>query len=169
MDFSGHSIISQHLPMRYRTLTSRGADDFSVPSGRWTVTVVVALGSLPRRAKPINSENVVFYHDRDGAPGSVIARFNDIIPLDPGSGRQRIPLTSGVTLGAGTYWVSVQVTKPYSYWLWKTTSDANGASAKWKNPLDGFGSGCTDWSDVGRCGVTEGPGFMFVLRGTASY
>ena len=50
---------------------------------------------------------------------------------------------TGVTLTAGTYWISAQVVRPVSsgQWYWYTSSTTNGAHAMFHNPGGGFGVG----------------------------
>jgi len=50
---------------------------------------------------------------------------------------------TGVTLGAGTYWISAQVVRPLSgsQWFWYASTTTNGAHALFQNPNGGFGVG----------------------------
>jgi hypothetical protein len=50
---------------------------------------------------------------------------------------------TGVTLGAGTYWISAQVVRPLSggQWYWYSSSTTNGAHAMFHNPGGGFNVG----------------------------
>ena len=51
---------------------------------------------------------------------------------------------AGITLGAGTYWLSAQVVRSFSegdQWFWRASETVNGAHAMWHNPGGGFGHG----------------------------
>lgn len=51
---------------------------------------------------------------------------------------------TGITLGAGTYWISAQVVRPIEpggQWFWNTSNTINGAQALWQNPGGSFGYG----------------------------
>lgn len=51
---------------------------------------------------------------------------------------------TGITLGAGTYWVAAQVVRPYNpggQWYWRNSATMNGAHAMWHNPGGAFGLG----------------------------
>ena len=54
-----------------------------------------------------------------------------------------------VSLGAGTYWVSVQANQnliPQGQWGWRDRSVQSNTNASWQNPGNGFGTGCTTWA-----------------------
>ena len=121
---------------------------------------------------PAASINVVIYNDNgDGSPGSVVASLPGLSYTDnTGIGSFTIPLGSPVTVGAGTYWVAVQPNMDFSAggeWGWEgRTVQANNAGV-WRNPADGFGTGCTDWTNKETCIVAgEGPDQVFRLSGT---
>jgi hypothetical protein len=51
---------------------------------------------------------------------------------------------TGITLGAGTYWISAQVVRPLEpggQWFWSPSNTMNGAQALWQNPGGAFGLG----------------------------
>ena len=59
-----------------------------------------------------------------------------------------IPLNTEVSLGPGTYWVSVQANQnliPQGQWGWKNRTVQTNMNASWQNPNNGFGTGCTTW------------------------
>lgn len=164
---AGNGIVSQHFARDSNFYTSRGADDFTIGSGSWKIREVDVTG-LYRDDDRATSENVAFYVDKDGLPGAVLARFDRVVGNGNGSGSFNIPLGNGITLPAGTYWVSVQINEPEGFWVWETTSQQHGAAAAWKNPRGGFGSGCRQFADMQDCvgDLGEGPDFMFLLQGS---
>jgi MYXO-CTERM domain-containing protein len=52
---------------------------------------------------------------------------------------------TGVSLGAGTYWLTAYVERPFAgggQWFWNESSDpVSGSESFWHNPLGGFGAG----------------------------
>jgi hypothetical protein len=70
----------------------------------------------------------------------------------------------GVTLAAGTYWVSAYVVRPDAAgeWSWNVRLPIGGSQARWHNPGGGFGFGT---SPVPLGDVLEEADLMFILRG----
>jgi hypothetical protein len=163
---------SQNLGDR-PTLSSQGADDFTVPAGfKWRVTSVTATGQYYSCGPcgPATSETVTFYKNtKTGHPGRV--KNTQTVTGTDSSGSFVIPLT-GFTLPAGVYWVSVAANMNYSpggLWGWETRSVLSGAQARWRNPGGGWGSKCIGWRVMQTCfkAATPGPDFMFSLSGRA--
>ena len=51
---------------------------------------------------------------------------------------------TGITLAAGTYWISAQVERNFDLggqWFWRLSNTMNGAQAMWHNPGGAFGNG----------------------------
>jgi hypothetical protein len=155
---------------------SQGADDFVVPpNASWSIdTVFVAgvygLGGVP----PIPNVDVYFYADAAGLPGTQVYSALAVVPSEV-SGDLTISLPSPAVLGEGTYWVSVIANLNFGtqgQWFWSTRTVANGNPYAWRNPGNGFGSGCTSWG-VGAtgCGVGGGvePDSLFRLDGTPTF
>ena len=83
--------------------------------------------------------------------------------IDNGTGSFVIQLASAVTLREGRqYWVSVQVNMDFGVggeWGWETRNTKNGRPAAWRNPGDGFGTGCTTYAVESVC-IGGGPDHM---------
>ena len=55
---------------------------------------------------------------------------------------------------------------PFSQWFWAENSERAGALSMYRNPGDGFGTGCTTWGVMTTClPFGEGPDLMFSLGG----
>ncbi len=150
---------------------NRGADDFTVPSGTWTINEIDVTGRYVTKSGPANSENVMFYEDANGSPGTLVTRIRSVGTED-GTGSFTIPLgDSGVTLAAGTYWVSVQIRINFDHhgsWYWATTSP-HGSQATWRNPKKGWSRKCHAYTPVDTCfRNTPVSDFMFALQGTST-
>jgi len=140
-------------------LTSIAADDFIVPSGDdWAVHYVNTAGFyFQYSGVPVSSMNVTFYADNNGIPGTILFNYPGITTFNelPISGNEgvylyEISLPAPVTLSAGHYWMSVQavsdftVTGQWGFYTHEALVIEN--QFHWKNPLDGFGLGYTDWT-----------------------
>ena len=164
---AGDGIVSDHAGRDYVDFTTRGADDFTIHSGSWAIREIDVTG-LYRFDETVTSENVAFYADKNGLPGAVIAQFDKVKGNGDGTGSFNVPLGNGIILPAGHYWVSLQVNDKNAFWVWETTSELHGTPAAWKNPRDGFKTGCREFADMQNCvgELGEGPDFMFLLQGS---
>lgn len=159
----GDAFPSQEFGGEFVAFTSMGADDFVVPTGEtWAVSSVRVLGTYSEDGGPAEFLNVAFYADEGGVPGEPVASFEDPPFVDgTGEGDFIIALPSDVLLETGTYWVSVQVDMDVSeggqwFWVRQATETAIGAEVHWRNPEDGFETGCVDWSPLAGCDAGGG-------------
>jgi hypothetical protein len=150
----------------------QAADDFIVPGGQsWSVNEVDVLGYYDLGGGPAASVNVYFYLDSSSLPGApVVTQTNLSFSGGNPEGSLLIP-TAPVTLRPGHYWVSVQVNQDYDtlgQWLWADRAVQSNSPAAWRNPGDGFDTGCLDWDWRGTgCGGNEdSPDQVFRLLGT---
>jgi hypothetical protein len=147
---------------------AEAADDFTVPGGsRWILTGITATGVYFNGFGPADYEKVVIYADAGGMPGAVVYARKWQARDTAGSFTFPVP---DVRLASGTYWVSLQAVMAFASggeWGWETRTVQSGDAAMWRNPGDGFASGCTDWGNMVDCiGPSgEGPDFMFAVYG----
>lgn len=166
-------IVSQRFGPTYHVDSSRGADDFTVPEGdSWTIDEVDVIGFYALKP-PAAAEVVWIYADNGGRPGTVLARVVHQGDSGNGEGSFKISLAdTPVTLSSGVYWVSVRATASQGrdpFWVWLTTEDLHGTPAVWRNPLNGWETGCTTFKPMKHCsGGVVGPDFLFALKGTSS-
>jgi hypothetical protein len=163
-------ISSQRFEPEYADLTTRGVDDFTL-SGLCVVRSVDVAGTYFSHTGPPDSESVVVYADGGGRPGAVIARQTLVDGDVTSKGSFHLVLTRAVRLDPGTFWISVRANMWFSrggLWGWETTSDQHGTGAMWKNPGDGFATGCTTYMDMLTClgDVDQGPDFIFSVNKT---
>jgi hypothetical protein len=164
---TGRAVVSQNFEPEFNVYDNRGADDFTLLR-RCTIATVEVIGTYFDGIGGADSVDVKFYADGGGTPGALLEHRKNLGYSDPtGTGSFTIPLAVPVPLKAGTYWVSVRANIDFStrgQWGWSTVGMAKGSHAKWKNPGDGFGTGCVTYGDLKTCvPVDEGPDFAFAL------
>jgi hypothetical protein len=171
-DSQGYADISQNFESTFDVYDSQGSDDFTVPEGaKWSIKEVDVTGLYFNGTGLADSVNVYFYKDKNGHPGKLVASAEGIDAGDDGFGNFAISLPKkSATLKSGHYWVSVQVNMSFSTgqgeWGWATRTTQAGDPAQWQDPGDGFGTGCTSWSEEQTClGGVGGIDHMFTLRG----
>lgn len=172
-DDNGIGIVSQNFESTFDAYDAQGADDFTVPSGfKWKVSEVDVTGVYFNGSGPATSVHVTIYKSKNGAPGeSAIVSDQDGITGNFSSGSFAITLPTKVTLKPGKYWVSVQANMDFGVggeWGWETSNTLKKVADMWKNPGDGFATGCTSYTDLLTCIPSgEGPSYMFALKGKA--
>jgi hypothetical protein len=165
---NGVSVVSQHFETRFLSFDSQGVDDFKVDT-KAVVTKVQVDGAYFSGTGPANSIHVTFYKNAAGAPGTVVQDIPHAPYTDTtGTGNFLIRIPR-FTLKKGTYWLSVFVNMPFltrGQWGWSTNNNVRRNDSLWRNPGDGFGSGCTSWHKTLGCILAgEGGDFAFALLG----
>ncbi len=146
------------------TLSAEAADNFVVPGGETWNVAEVDIRSPVGFALPI-SFTVNFYLDNgSGLPGTQVYTANGLAVV--GNPDYIITLTTPAVLTSGTYWVSAIGTISGFNWYWEGRSvTSNTFSTAWRNPLNGYGTGCTDWAVLTNCIGINWPDQMFRLVG----
>ena len=137
---------------------AEAADDFQVtdPEG-WTI------GQFNFGIFVVASEPMVDIRvcpDDNGQPGEpALCSYNGIGTTVHGGNlnQLRVPLPTPCVLGQGRYWVSL-VRSDGSGMRWNAGTPNPfpppfilGAHGHWRNPGNGYETGCTDWSDITTC------------------
>jgi hypothetical protein len=159
---------SQNVEPPYDSYDSEAADDFIVPAGRtWSISQVLVEGSY-KAAWGVASVNVRIYADATGLPGTEVYSALAVAALGTSSGDFKVTLPSQANLGPGHYWLSVQANQGGGEWHWSMHQALSNAASAFRNPGDGFFTGCTTWQTrPTTCGMaTSWPDQVFVLRGT---
>ncbi len=171
---SGAAYVSQKFDSAHSTYDDQIADDFTVPAGKtWTVSEVDVVGGYSSPGGPAKSENVFIYKaTAKGLPKLKVMEFDKVKGKDT-SGSFAITLPQSVKLAPGTYFVSVQVNMSYAtggLWGWEDTagSPTFGSPAAFKNPQNGFQTGCTKWTALNKCEAVGGADMIFKLLGQSS-
>lgn len=157
----------------YAAYSAEGADDFVVTDASgWTVTGFVfgAFGSGGGTPPPTIALNV--YDDGGSTPGTTAeCSYTGLPATYTGSPTFQIAVTlpSNCVLSQGTHWVSWAFeSNGGGFGFWQQTLALHGQGGVWRNPLDGFGTGCSDWSPFSSCGLSNvgSQDFSFVILGT---
>ncbi len=160
---TGDALTSQNFESDFDVYDAMGADNFTLRN-KCNASSIVVVGQYYNGIGPADSENVTFYANDHGAPGDVISA-QTVAGVDNGLGSFTIPLDP-IHLAPGRYWVSVQVNMDLTVggqWGWENTANQAGKPALWQNPGDGFGTGCTTWSNLETCLGAPGPDLMFAV------
>lgn len=173
---SPQSINSQDFNDANNAFDAMAADDFVVPAGEtWKVEATLARG-FKEGPGTATSANVKIFADAGGTPGAEM--FSAVAPA---TGYPHMNLSfAGPTLPAGTYWLGVSAildpgaAPPFSQWYWSENSEPFGAPSVYRNPGDGFGTGCTGFTPKSSCNFPTGappgphlaPSQSFSLSGT---
>jgi hypothetical protein len=168
-------VVSQVFDAKHAKLNSAGADDFVVPAGNiwWVKTLNIGGFYTYPNNGPATSENVIFYHDKNGKPGKPVAdgSYLGIVGRDVEGEFYIVLPPPGIRLKAGTYWLSVQANMDYKsgYWAWNSgtvTQGQSGNPAVWENPANGFHTGCRKFTVETQCWPDgQGPGKYFAIYG----
>ena len=156
---------SQNFEPEFHEYDDVGADDLEV-SRRCRARALTVVGTYFSSNGPARSETVTFYRDKNDRPGRVLS--TETVVGEDIIGTFEIVLDRAVRLRPGrTYWLSAQVNMDFvccGQWGWMLRA-GEGTSALWRNPGDGWGSGCIDWTPVPEC-YPGAPGeeFMFEVR-----
>lgn len=163
---------SQNFESAFDTFDDESADDFVVPAGQqvWTITKVDVQGQYFNGAGPADSFNVTFYRDASTLPGAFVdGRFGT--GFTNTSGDFAIALDSPIVLSPGTYWMSVRANQDFGaagQWGWQNRTVQSNSGAAWRNPGDGFATGCTAFGRRTTCLGNTDPDQVFKLTGTSA-
>ena len=165
---SGVGIVSQDFEPANDAFDSEGADDFVVPPDvSWQINSVTANGVYFNGAGPAAAVNLTIFDDNAGLPGGAACSYPLQTPADT-AGVFVFTLPSPCILSSGTYWIDVQVRMDFSAggeWGWEGRTVTSNSPAVWRNPGDGLGTGCTNFTPASTCIGTAGPDFLFSLSG----
>lgn len=168
---NGSGIVSEDFATN-NPLDCQAADDFVVPSGQlwWVSQIEVAGFGLPPPRF-----NVFIYNDASGLPGTQVFTQTGIAPtlgpsLNGVAGTSvALPLSGGTWLVSGHYWISVQSANTDSVWFSFFRTVTAGSVGVWRNPANGFATGCTGWGQINPClSLGWAPDLVFRLDGYAT-
>lgn len=172
----GYAIISQNFSSTFSaSYDAEAVDDFVVPQGSaWSIHGVDVTGVYFDGSGPATSEVITFYSDNDNKPGKpfgkpqtlhctdsagiFVCTLNRPVKLDNSAGKKR-----------ARYWVSLVANLAFTAggeWGWLANTVTHNDPGKWRNPGNGYFTGCTKWTDTSTCIPTAGSDdFAFALTG----
>jgi hypothetical protein len=167
------SVVSTDYDSEHDSLDSQIADDFTVPAGQsWEIDHLDVIGTIFMLSPP-PKVHVFLYADSGIFPGAELFR-QEGIPAANGP-NYSIPISGAPLLPPGTYWVSAQQAEgngdpiKFTDWSWTNRTVQNGDPAAFRNPGNGYMTGCIDWGSLTPCsGPDAGPDVLFKLSGTSS-
>lgn len=163
---SGNGAPDQDFEAAYDVYDSEAADDFNVdfPDG-WTINQINTVGTTGTPGAATVAINM--YEDNGGTPdgGAIVCTYSGVVPTTDNLGSFTIDLPEPCVLPTGLHWVAIQTNQNFGangQHFWSNRSVDNNAPGHWRNPMDGFGTGCVDWSVAGTtCAI--GGGFNDLL------
>jgi S-layer homology domain len=165
---SGSGPVCQDFETVNDSFDSEGADDFVVPSdASWQINSVTATGLYSASGGPAAAVNLTIFNDNAGTPGDPACSYPLQTPTDT-AGTFVFTLPFPCILSSGTYWIDVQARMDFSpngEWGWEARTVQSNAAALWRNPGNGFDTGCTNFSPMAACLDLSAPDFMFSLSG----
>ncbi|HQW75542.1 MAG TPA: hypothetical protein PLJ77_01535 [Dokdonella sp.] len=167
---SASGVTAQNFSSGFDAYDNEAADDFAVPAGGWTLSSVNLVTSTSGGFTGPTTVSVNIYPDATGVPGTTAACSYAAAPAVIGATSTTITLPSTCSLAAGTYWLAASIAldfTPNGQVFWTNVTVGSLSDSVWRNPGDGFATGCTDWGTLAACGVGGGvdPGYSFQLLG----
>lgn len=173
---SGNGTPDQNFETALDAFDASAADDFLVPADVvWVVREIHTIGttglsggaqvSVSIRANAVGTGNP----DLPGAPlpGCTHDR---LAPTTDTAGSFVISLPTPCLVPSGRFWVEVQTHQSagtHGQHFWSNRSVRSGSEAAWRNPANGFGTGCTEFRPQTQCDVGGGasPDLLFRIVG----
>jgi hypothetical protein len=143
---------AQRFERAFRPYDALGASSFGLRRACVVTTVDITGASSGGSAKSVH---IKIRKDDSGQLGAV--RCSAALAA-PGPSFT-VPVSNCALRRDRTYWLVVQVRQHFGrsgQWYWAATDKARGHVALWKNPRDGFGTGCTRWSPIDCVDVSGG-------------
>ena len=166
------AVSSQKYEESLADRNSQAADDFIIPAedGAWTIRRVEALGIYFNGQGPTPLVNVYFYKDELSLPGDAVYTAEGLVPTWAADGNLVVDLPMPAVLGAGHYWFSVQADMDLAVggqWQWQERQTQSHNEFSWRNPGNGSGRNCIDWTSSTGCSFSL-PDLAYRLSGSVA-
>lgn len=157
------TFVGRHMDPTLHAYDAEGADDFMVIDATgWSVSRVEILGfdSFSGGSWPTNSDVAIYRDDALRPASQPLCQYQNAptanTPDGSGVSTLAITLAPACVLVPGRYWVAVVpvVVAAGAAYYWGDSDPQRGASGVWRQPGNGFGIGCTNWSPQQTCGLT---------------
>lgn len=171
---SNNGVPAQDFEPSIDSYDSEGADDFVVPGGvaNWTVTRVTNVSSTGTAGAPATID-VAIYNDNAGVPGGVRCSYAAVTPTSYTNASTVTDLPTPCVLPPGKYWLGLQMNQNFTaapgqgQYFWSNRLTQTNSPGVWRNPGNGFATGCTGFAPLTTCGVGGGssPDLLFTIEG----
>jgi len=150
----GNAIVSSTIDDFGYPLGAICADDFVVGAGGTTLDGIYAYGFWSFPPGTVTDVTVIVYTDAGGMIGPAVCTYTEVPTFVGGNNGADVGVqfSSPCVLGAGTYWISVEVNGS-GRWNWTQSAGQQGAEAQIIDPIDYFGLGLTDWTSFSATGA----------------
>ena len=172
----GTGIPAQHFEPEFKMYDARGAADFRVRRHCEVVSVDITgmcssnIADVSGGCGPSNSVQIQIREDAAGRPGKIHHGECAATLAAPGP-NFTIPIGDCVLRPDRTFWLTVQVDHdldPHGRWYWATTNKRMRGNDLWRNPRDGYGTGCTAWGAIDSC-FGRAEDFLFSVNRFAAH
>jgi len=167
---SGLGSISQNFETSLNLFDAKAVDDFLAPAGGAHLRAVKVFGKYHNGTGPARDETVTLYLDNGGKPGTVKKQFT-VAGVENGTGSiyMHVPQPYPPLIGGNRYWLAVQANLDFlsgGEWAWDNQTTSENLPAMWRNPLDGFATGCIAFMPESQCFARPRGDHRFILYGT---
>lgn len=159
-DDNGYAWPSQDFAAPDDAYDTEIASNFWVyPDKAWQLTSIRAIGS---GGTATTARVTVYEASANSGPGQVLFS-REAVATPP---NYEVPLAGTPPLPYGLHWVSVQAVGggQAEAWGWSQRASTLGGGARYRNPGNGYGTGCTSFREIGSCVGSDG-GMQFVIFG----
>ncbi|MCB1036595.1 MAG: hypothetical protein KDD47_22410 [Acidobacteria bacterium] len=171
---AGNGAPDQNFEAAFDIYDSEAGDDFEVTfADGWTIEQVTTVGTQSTGGTA-TSVDVFFYPDLAGFPDTgagATCTFTGVVPTSQTGGSYVVDLPAPCILPMGFHWLTMISNQTFGggngQHFWSNRSVLSNSGGVWRNPGNGFGSGCTDFDRQTTCGVGGGaaPDFLFQILG----
>lgn len=166
---------SQNFDSAHDAYDSAGADDFVVsdPAG-WSVGAFnFQIDTSPQGDLSTATFDIDIYPDAAGIPDTATSCAYSALAgvVDANMTAVSVALPVPCNLPQGTYWVSMVANLDFTvggqvWWELGPQIPGPGQNAVWRNPADGFSTGCTVWAEEAGCWSTSFVAALFQVVGS---
>lgn len=167
---SEDGVPAQNLQASSDAFDAFAADDFAVTDvNGWTVSAFNFEVAFQDNGQLVGAPDgatydVTVYADNARSIGAAVCSYSQLPGVyDASNTRLSVALPTSCVLPTGIYWLSLQVVAdapPQAFWLNAFSFNGIvtnfGNVAQWKNPGEGFASGCPDWTPISECSDADG-------------
>ena len=173
---TGEGFFANEMTSSYSSFTSRGADDFVVPTGQtWTIeSFYIPYGQQASATwLPSSADVLLIADDGSGHPTGAVVCVGTATAETASGSNFTFTLATPCMLPQGTYWLELAFDGVVNFTMaagWAVRSPVAGQPAQWQDPGHTYGTTCSTWGDFATCFPTVpssrlGGDFAFQILG----